>query len=69
MVDVGQKAVTQRTASASGRVLLGREAYDAVSQNAIKKGDVLSVARIAGIMAAKQTATLIPLCHSIDLDR
>ena len=69
MVDVGRKDVTQRTASASGRVLLGPEAYDAVSQNAIKKGDVLSVARIAGIMAAKQTATLIPLCHSINLDR
>lgn len=69
MVDVGHKAGTARVARASARILLGRAAFEAVSQNMIKKGDVISTARLAGIMAAKQTANLIPLCHSLALDK
>ncbi|CAM9002322.1 unnamed protein product [Rhodiola kirilowii] len=67
MVDVSAKAISYRTASASCRVILGQEAFDLVSSNQIAKGDVLSVARIAGINGAKQTSSLIPLCHNIFL--
>ncbi|KAI8922514.1 hypothetical protein DFJ77DRAFT_424870 [Powellomyces hirtus] len=67
MVDVSDKAVTSRTATARGRVLLSSTAFSLVQQNAIKKGDVLTVAQIAGINAAKQTGTLIPLCHPLQL--
>ncbi|MEX0599998.1 MAG: cyclic pyranopterin monophosphate synthase MoaC [Rhodothermales bacterium] len=67
MVDVGSKPDTVRTALASGRVLLGEEAYRAVDEKSIRKGDVLSVAQIAGIMGAKQTSKLIPLCHDLHL--
>ena len=67
MVDVGDKPETKRTARASGRITLGKEAYRLVQDNKMKKGDVLSVAQIAGIMAAKQTSSLIPLCHAIPL--
>ena len=69
MVNVGFKADTRRTAVASGRVLLGLEAFRAVETNSLAKGDVLSVAKVAGIMAAKQTASLIPLCHSLPLEK
>lgn len=69
MVDVGSKAVTMRTASATVTVQLNPEAFSALTENRNKKGDVLAVARIAGIMAAKQTSNLIPLCHQIPLDR
>lgn len=69
MVDVGGKAATARVARASGRVVLGSLAFRAVRDNALAKGDILSVARVAGIMAAKQTSSLIPLCHSLALDR
>lgn len=65
MVDVSDKASSVRTAVASGRVLLGEEAYDLVKENKIRKGDVLSTAQIAGILAAKQTSKLIPLCHDV----
>ncbi len=68
MVDVGGKPVTVRTASAEGRVRMTREAFDLVAANAIKKGDVLSVAEVAGVMAAKQTGALIPLCHPLPVD-
>jgi cyclic pyranopterin phosphate synthase len=67
MVDVGNKKSTTRVARASATVLLGATAFDLVSRNAIQKGDVLTVAKIAGISAAKQTHVLIPLCHSLSL--
>lgn len=67
MVDVGEKAETARTASAEGFITMTLEALDAIEQNALSKGDALAVARIAGIMAAKRTAELIPLCHPIAL--
>ncbi len=68
MVDVGAKQATQRQASAKAIVKLGRLAAAAVRSNEIAKGDVLAVARIAGISAAKRTDELIPLCHSLPLD-
>jgi len=69
MVDVGDKATTRRTAVASALVLLGENTYKLVAANDLKKGDVLSVAELAGIMGAKHTATLIPLCHNIVIDK
>ncbi len=68
MVDVGPKPITARTATAQGSVTMSAEAFAQVSANSIAKGDVLAVARVAGIMAAKRTADLIPLCHPIGLD-
>lgn len=67
MVDVGAKAVTAREAVASGRIDMSAEAAKAIADGLVKKGDVLAVARVAGIMAAKKTADLIPLCHPIAL--
>jgi len=67
MVDVGEKAETARTASAEGFITMSLETLDAIEQNALSKGDALAAARIAGIMAAKRTAELIPLCHPIAL--
>ena len=67
MVDVGEKAETARTASAEGFITMTLETLDAIEQNALSKGDALAAARIAGIMAAKRTAELIPLCHPIAL--
>ncbi|MES2338658.1 MAG: cyclic pyranopterin monophosphate synthase MoaC [Pseudomonadota bacterium] len=67
MVDVGGKPVTQRRAIASGRITMSADAAAAIRAGSVKKGDVLSVARIAGIMAAKRTADLIPLCHPLPL--
>jgi len=67
MVDVGTKAVTAREAIASGRIDMSAEAAKAIAEGLVKKGDVLAVARVAGIMAAKRTADLIPLCHPIAL--
>jgi len=69
MVDVGDKAVTQRRAVASGRIAIAPDALSAIRDGAAKKGDVLAVARVAGIMAAKKTADLIPLCHPLPLTR
>jgi cyclic pyranopterin phosphate synthase len=68
MVDVAGKPVTERTAEAEGAVRMSREAYDLVAANAIEKGDVLTVAQVAGVMAAKRTGELIPLCHPLGLD-
>lgn len=67
MVDVGAKAVTAREAVASGRIDMSVKAAKAIADGLVKKGDVLAVARVAGIMAAKKTADLIPLCHPIAL--
>jgi cyclic pyranopterin phosphate synthase len=67
MVDVGAKAVTRREAIARGSISMSREARRLVRSGAVKKGDPLQAARLAGIMAAKQTAALIPLCHPLPL--
>jgi cyclic pyranopterin phosphate synthase len=67
MVDVGQKADTERTAIAAGEVTMQPETLRLIREGALKKGDVLTVARIAGIMAAKRTSEIIPLCHPIPL--
>ncbi len=67
MVDVGAKDETEREATASGRVLMERTTYDLIQRHGIKKGDVMSVAQLAGIMAAKRTPDLIPLCHPLSL--
>jgi cyclic pyranopterin phosphate synthase len=67
MVDVSGKTDTHRIARATGVIVMSDETLDAIAKNQIKKGDVLSVARLAGIMAAKRTAELIPLCHNIPL--
>ena len=68
MVDVGGKAETARSAIAGGRIRMSREALQAVRDGSGPKGDVLAAARIAGIMAAKKTGELIPLCHPLALD-
>jgi cyclic pyranopterin phosphate synthase len=69
MVDVGAKAETQRTAVATGRITMSDEAATAIRDGLVKKGDVLAVARVAGIMAAKKTSDLIPLCHPLALSK
>lgn len=69
MVDVSGKAETRREAIASGHVAMSPAALSAIRDGAAAKGDVLAVARVAGIMAAKKTAELIPLCHPLPLDR
>lgn len=68
MVDVSEKPVSARTATASGRVKMSKEAFEAVQKNALSKGDVLTVAQVAGITAGKRTGDLIPLCHPLGLD-
>jgi cyclic pyranopterin phosphate synthase len=65
MVDVSDKDVTSRTAVASGTIKVNAEIMDAIINQKVKKGDVLGVARIAGIMGVKNTSTLIPLCHTL----
>jgi cyclic pyranopterin monophosphate synthase len=67
MVDVGAKAETARTAVASGTILMQPGTLAAIEQHTVAKGDVLAVARVAGIMAAKRTADLIPLCHPLPI--
>lgn len=67
MVDVGSKPDTVRTAVATGSVALGEEAFRAIQAKNVRKGDVLGTAQIAGIMGAKQTSKLIPLCHDLHL--
>ena len=67
MVDVGAKAVSDRAPTARGVIRMRRETLAAIEANSVKKGDVLAVARVAGILAAKRTAELIPLCHPIPL--
>jgi len=67
MVDVSDKAVTARTATASGRVLVSADVVALLRGEGVPKGDALAVARIAGIMGAKQTPALIPLCHPLSV--
>ena len=67
MVDVSAKPDTNRLARAAGSIRMSREAYEAILANSVRKGDVLGVARVAGIMAAKRTSELIPLCHPLPL--
>ena len=67
MVDVSNKSVTKRTAVASGTISLSKKAINSIKENVNKKGDVLVVAQVAGIQAAKKTSTLIPLAHQINL--
>jgi cyclic pyranopterin monophosphate synthase len=67
MVDVGDKPLTRRVAVAEGRIRMARETLALIEQGGHKKGDVLGVARIAGIMGAKRTADLVPLCHPLAL--
>jgi cyclic pyranopterin monophosphate synthase len=68
MVDVGDKPESERTAVAEGSVRMSAEAYDLVARQAVAKGDVLAVAEVAGVMGAKRTGELIPLCHPLALD-
>lgn len=68
MVDVGEKGMSARTAVAAGRVLLNRATFDLIRSGGVKKGDVLTVAQVAGIMGAKRTPDVIPMCHPIPLD-
>ena len=69
MVDVGDKAVTHRVAVAGGKIAMLPATFEMVCAGTHKKGDVLGIARVAGIMASKQTSNLIPLCHPIGLTR
>jgi cyclic pyranopterin phosphate synthase len=68
MVDVGEKEIQKRIARASGHIILGEDTLRLIKDNLMKKGDVLTVAQLAGISAAKQTSGLIPLCHNIVID-
>ncbi|MEN8222510.1 MAG: cyclic pyranopterin monophosphate synthase MoaC [Acidobacteriota bacterium] len=69
MVDISSKKTVHREATASGKIFLAVETLDLIKQNLIKKGDVLSVARIAGISGGKFTSMLIPLCHNITINK
>ena len=68
MVDVGEKPVTVRTAVAAARVLVNEETFRLIKTGGMKKGDVLTVAQVAGVMGAKRTPELIPMCHPILID-
>ena len=68
MFDVGEKPITERTAVAYGRVLVNKNTFNLIKTGGMKKGDVLTVAQVAGIMAAKRTADIIPMCHPISID-
>lgn len=65
MVDVGEKPISQRSASAGVRVLVSRETFELIRTGGMKKGDVLTVAQVAGVMGAKRTPDLIPMCHPV----
>jgi len=69
MVDVSDKAVTARIATAEGYIKMARETFDIITEGRAKKGDVISVARLAGIMGAKQTSSLVPLCHPLPITK
>ena len=69
MVDVSQKEITHRTAKATGKIFMSKEAFETVIEHKNKKGDVLTVAQVAGIMGAKKTSELVPLCHPIKIDK
>ncbi len=68
MVNVGEKPVSTRTAVAAGRVLVNRKTFDLIKSGGMKKGDVLAVAQVAGVMGAKRTPDIIPMCHPIIID-
>ena len=68
MVDVGEKNITRRTATAMARVLVNENTFALIESGGMKKGDVLTVAQIAGVMGAKHTPDLIPMCHPILMD-
>ena len=68
MVDVGEKPISQRTAVAAGRVLVNEHTFALIQSGGVKKGDVLTVAQIAGVMGAKHTPDIIPMCHPILVD-
>ena len=68
MVDVGEKPLSRRTATAAGRVLVNEQTFALIRSGGMKKGDVLTVAQIAGVMGAKRTPDLIPMCHPILMD-
>jgi cyclic pyranopterin monophosphate synthase len=67
MVDVGEKPISERIAVASGEVMMKKETLDLIRSGALKKGDVLTIAKVAGITAAKRTSDLIPLCHPLPI--
>ena len=69
MVDVSGKEPTSRTAVAEGKILVSKEIMEAVTGHTVKKGDVLGVARVAGIMAVKQTSSIIPMCHPLMISK
>ena len=69
MVDVSEKSVTSRVAIAVGNIKMSTEAFEIISEGRAKKGDVLSIARLAGIMGAKKTSELIPLCHPLAISK
>ena len=69
MVDISPKEITSRMAIAQGRIIVSQEIYEGIQSQSLKKGDVLGVARVAGIMAAKRTSQLIPLCHLLQLTK
>ena len=69
MVDVTEKNITQRQAIARGKIFVNKETYDRILQGNMAKGDVLAVARVAGIMATKKTSELIPMCHPLILTK
>lgn len=69
MVDVTEKQITTRTAIACAKVILNSETYQLVQEGKMKKGDVLAVAQVAGVMAAKKTSDIIPMCHPISLTK
>ncbi len=68
MVDVGEKPPTRRSATAAGRVLVNSDTFRLIKSGGMKKGDVLTVAQVAGVMGAKRTPELIPMCHPILID-
>ncbi len=69
MVDVGKKEPTKRTAIALGRISMSKEAFQSIASGSIAKGNVLAAAKIAGIMAAKNTSSVIPLCHPLQIEK
>ncbi|MGY9047012.1 molybdenum cofactor biosynthesis protein MoaC [Puniceibacterium antarcticum] len=69
MVDVSDKAITSRVAVAEGYIRMARETYDIITEGRAKKGDVIGIARLAGIMGAKKTSELIPLCHPLPITK
>lgn len=69
MVDVGHKEASKRVARASGKIIVGKEAFEAVKKQKVKKGAVLETAVVAAIMGAKKTSELIPMCHNINLSK